>query len=88
MSENGPVIIKYYRAYSGADRFHGDVGDAVPADDTGGGQHQPCGGVPDGRGAAAGRHRGHGVLELARPGRAATLATARTHLQCQTIGYI
>lgn len=56
---------------AGADGLHAALGDAVPGDDRGGRRHQPRRGVPHGPGAAAGRHGGHGVLELAGPGRAA-----------------
>lgn len=73
---------------AGADGLHAAVGDAVPGDYPGGGQHQPRGGVPDGRGAAATRHRGHGLLVVARPCCATQLAAPRTHLQRQTLRYI
>lgn len=73
---------------AGADGLHAAGGDALPGHHPGGGRHQPRGGVPDGAGALAGRHRGHGLLELAGPRRAAQLAAAGTHLQRQTLRHI
>lgn len=73
---------------AGADGLLAAFGDTVPYDDLGRRLDQPCGGVPDGGGAAAGRHRRHGVLELARPVRAAQLAAPWSHIQRQTISNI
>lgn len=73
---------------SGADRLHAGVRDEPDHHDPGRGLHQPRGGVPDRRGAAAGGHGRGGVLELARPQRAAQLAASRTHLQREAFSYI
>lgn len=79
--------VKFLRCL-GADGFQSAVGNPVSDDDPGGGPDQPRGGVPDGRGAAAAGHGRHGLLELARPRRAAALAAPRTHIQHQALGYI
>lgn len=67
---------------SGANRLFADVGNLVSGHDSGGGFHQPCGGVFDWSLASAGGYSGSGLLVVAGPQRAAQLATPGTHFQC------